>query len=466
MIAEIQPSFSSSAVMVRKVAYQLTKIEQGGARVLFTSTGDGLQTIPEYMQLIARMNERVKLPYAEFILSLYPGETLTDKEWLSLANEYVQRMGYGKCCYAVVLNTDKAHQHVHVLLTTVDEEGRSVPSGKNYRRSEKISGELEQKYGLMTVENGHSAKATLGESHYLIYYFESAMKKALRNHAYRDKVSSLLCHADALQHSGKTVQEITLSNEEWRMLLGDELYDDLFNVLEKGGFFKPLLKDELLHQLDRVYAFSENAADFRKNLEQEGLYMRLVTKKDKSYYVYGMKDTSFYVKDTSLPMKYRFGHIRFDGRRMSADEQKHYLYDHVFMALNGSESYRQFKEKLDQEGIQVQEYINAGGVYGISFGMTDIDSPQMFKGSDISRKLTYQNIQKHFDGMAAGMFPHIDRVGEFRERVERESLYMQHGSVPYVPDVDITGGSRKSDEEDFIPSKKKKKRKNEQGFSL
>ena len=68
MIAEIQPSFSSSAVMVRKVAYQLTKIEQGDARVLFTSTGDGLQTIPEYMQLIARMNERVKLPYAEFIL--------------------------------------------------------------------------------------------------------------------------------------------------------------------------------------------------------------------------------------------------------------------------------------------------------------------------------------------------------------------------------------------------------------
>lgn len=466
MIAEIQPSFSSSVVMVRKVAYQLTKIEQGDARVLFTSTGDALQNIPEYMQLIAGMNERVKLPYAEFILSLYPGETLTDKEWLSLANEYVNRMGYGECCYAVVLNTDKAHQHVHVLLTTVDEEGRSVPSGNNYRRSEKISRELERKYGLIPVENGHSAKATLGESHYRTYYFDAAMKKALRNHAYRDKVSSLLCHADALRSSGKPAQEITLSNEEWWVLLGDELYDDLFNVLEKGGFFKPLLKDELLHQLDRVYAFSENTADFRKNLEHEGLYMRLVTKKDKSYYVYGMKDTSFYVKDTSLPMKYRFGHIRFDGKGMSADEQKHYLYDHVFMALNGSGSYRQFKEKLEQEGIQVQEHENASGVYGISFGMSGIDSPQMFKGSDISRKLTYRNIQKHFDGMAAGMSPHIDRVGEFRERVERESMYMQHGSIPYIPDVDVTGGSKKPDEDDFIPSKKKKKRKNEQGFSL
>ena len=127
------------------------------------------------------------------------------------------------------------------------------------------------------------------------------MKKALRSYAYRDKISSLLRHADCLAVFRKTIHEITLSNGRMAVLLGDELYDDLFNVLEKGGFFKPLLKDELLRQLDRVYAFSENTADFRKNLEQEGLYMRLVTKRDKSYYVYGMKDTSFYIKDTSLP---------------------------------------------------------------------------------------------------------------------------------------------------------------------
>lgn len=80
--------------------------------------------------------------------------------------------------------------------------------------------------------------------------------------------------------------------------------------------------------------------------------MRLVTKKDKSYYVYGMKDTSFYVKDTSLPMKYRFGHIRFDDKGMSSDEQKHYLYDHVFMALNGSDSYRQFKESWSRKAFR------------------------------------------------------------------------------------------------------------------
>ena len=465
MIAEIQPPFSSLATMERKVTYQLTKIKHGDARVLFTSTGDELHTIPEYMRLIAKMNKRVKLPYTEFILSLYPGETLTDKKWLLLANEYIERMGYGQCCYAVVLNTDKVHQHVHILLTTVDEEGRNIPSSNNYRRSEMISRELEQKYGLMLVEKGYSTKATLGESQYRIYYFGAAIKKALRSYAYRDKILSLLRYADALQSLEDPVQDITLSNEEWRTFLGDELYDDLFNVLEKGGFFKPLFKDELLRQLDRVYAFSKNTAEFRKNLEREGLYMRLVTKKDKSYYVYGMKDMSFYTKDTSLPMKYRFGHLRFDGKGMSADEQKHYLYDHVFMVLNDSNSYRQFKEKLEQEGIQVQEHMNVSGIYGISFGMTNIDNPHMFKGSDISRKLTYQNIQMYFDGVAVGMSPHIDRVGEFRDRVKQEALYME-GTSPYIPDIDVGGGSKKLKEDDFELPSKRKKRKNEKNVSL
>ena len=149
--------------------------------------------------------------------------------------------------------------------------------------------------------------------------------------------------------------------------IGDESYDNLFALLEKGGFFNPLFKDELLQQLDRIYSFSESTSDFRRNLEQEGLYMRLVTKKDKSYYVYGIKDSGFYLKDVSLPQKYRFGNIRFDGHGMSADEQKHYLYDHVFKALNASLGYEDFKKRLAEESIRVTEHVNSKGAYGISF---------------------------------------------------------------------------------------------------
>ena len=327
MIAEIQPSFSSHLSMSRKIEYQLSKVKEGNGKVLYTSTGDELAAMPAYMKLISQLNDRVKLPYAEFILSLYPGESLSDEQWLSLAGEYIERMGYGKSCYAVVLNTDKAHSHVHVLLTTIDEEGKSIPSGNNYSRSEKISRELEQKYGLLPLEREGGKRTTLGEAQYRNYYFDAALKKAMRSYNYKDKVSAVLEQSDTYWSLDKPLQEIKLANEEWRVLLGDESYDNLFALLEKGGFFNPLFKDELLQQLDRIYSFSESTSDFRRNLEQEGLYMRLVTKKDKSYYVYGIKDSGFYLKDVSLPQKYRFGNIRFDGHGMSADEQKHYIYD-------------------------------------------------------------------------------------------------------------------------------------------
>ena len=298
-----------------------------------------------------------------------------------------------------------------MLLTTIDEEGKSIPSGNNYSRSEKISRELEQKYGLLPLEKEGVKRTTLGESQYRNYYFDAALKKAMRSYNYKDKVSAVLEQSDTYWSLDKPLQEIKMANEEWRVLLGDESYDNLFALLEKGGFFKPLFKDELLQLLDRIYSFSESTSDFRRNLEQEGGYMRLVTKNDKSYYVYGIKDSGFYLKDVSLPQKYRFGNICFDGHGMSADEQKHYLYDHVFKALNSSSGYEDFKKNLAEESIRVTEHVNGKGAYGISFYMENVEDPHIFKGAELSRQLTYRNIQRHFDGVAIGFSPHIDRVG-------------------------------------------------------
>ena len=90
------------------------------------------------MRLVSQLNDRVKLPYSEITLSLYPGENLTDEQWLALSQEYLREMGYEHACYAVILNSDKAHSHVHILTTTIDEDGKHISSSNNYARSEKI----------------------------------------------------------------------------------------------------------------------------------------------------------------------------------------------------------------------------------------------------------------------------------------------------------------------------------------
>ena len=66
-----------------------------------------------------------------------------------------------------------------------------------------------------------------------------------------------------------------------------------FLSLKNGGFLKSLYKDDLLSRLDKAFASSTTFQEFRANLQKEGVYMRLTSKKDKSYYVYGLSEDSF-----------------------------------------------------------------------------------------------------------------------------------------------------------------------------
>ena len=83
--------------------------------------------------------------------------------------------------------------------------------------------------------------------------------------------------------------------------IGEDTYENMLDMLSKGKFFNPLLKDELLSVMDRLRQECGNMKEFRDRLEKEGYYMRLVSDKGKSHYVYGIPDRGFYLKDTALP---------------------------------------------------------------------------------------------------------------------------------------------------------------------
>lgn len=206
MIAEIQPSFASHTALSRKVEYHLGKIDEGNARVLYTSTGSDLSSFPGDMRLVSQLNDRVKLPYSEITLSLYPGENLTDEQWLALSQEYLREMGYEHTCYAVILNSDKAHSHVHILTTTVDEDGKRISSSNNYARSEKISRALEESYGLRPLDPAYGRRTSLGENQYRQYYLNEALMKALRSYSHKEQIREWLQSSEAVAKLGKPLQ--------------------------------------------------------------------------------------------------------------------------------------------------------------------------------------------------------------------------------------------------------------------
>lgn len=460
MIAKIEPAFSSMSTLNRKIDYQLEKISFGEAKELYSSTGDSLDSFSGYMYLFSSLNDRVKLPYSEITLNLSPGERLTEDNWIALSKEYMEKMGYGNCCYSVILNLDKEHTHVHILHSRIDSEGKSVSNSLDYKRSEKVARNLEQKYHLASLTENEKVKARLSSISGQRYYFDNALMKAVKNHAVKDRLMHILSSSGAAELLGDKFLKSKLSNEEWMSVLGSREYDTVLSILRKGGFLKSLYKDDLLSRLDKAYAASNTFQEFRFNLQKDGVYMRLTSKKDKSYYVYGLSEDSFYIKDTSLPRKFRYGYMSFDARSMSYDEQKHYLFNKLNLIMEKSTSYDDFKRLLGESGIRIREHVNSSGIYGLSFSISEIDMPFEFKASDISRKFTYANIQSHFAREPFLQDNTIHRVGEWRESLERDDEYMSHSSLPFIPDLDITGGSRKNREDDLPPLKRKRKHKN------
>lgn len=460
MIAKIEPSYSSMTTLERKIEYQLEKISSGEARELFNTTGDSLCAFSEYMSLFSNLNERVRQPFSEITLNLSPGERMSDDDWVKLSNEYMERMGYGGCCYTVILNCDKEHSHVHILHSRIDSDGKAVSNSLDFKRSEILSRELEKKYGLLPVVEIDKTKERLSSISGQRYFFDNALKKAVKNFAVKDRLTAIFQSSGAQDMLGDNFLNLKLTNDEWMSVLGEHDYDAILSILKNGGFLKSLYKEELLMKLDNAYSKSNTFQVFRHNLQNEGVYMRLTSKKDKSYYVYGLSEDSFYIKDSSLPKKFRYGNMFFDAKSMSYDEQKHFLYNRLNLALENSGSYEDFKRLLADYRIGVKEHVNVKGIYGLSYFLMDVDVPFDFKASEISRKFTFANIQNGFSNESVFRDNTIYRMGEWQEHIERDNEYMSHSSVPFIPDVDITGGNKKNREDDLPDVKRKKKQKN------
>ena len=77
-----------------------------------------------------------------------PEDRLTDEQLREIAQEYMQKMGYGDQPYIVFKHKDIDREHLHIVSLRVDEQGRKLPHDFEARRSMEILRDLERKYGL------------------------------------------------------------------------------------------------------------------------------------------------------------------------------------------------------------------------------------------------------------------------------------------------------------------------------
>lgn len=141
------------------LSYNQEKIDNQEGKVLFSNriiqNTDGsynmffnIKSFEPYLDA----NKRTEKPVLHISLNPHPDDKLTDEQLSDIAQEYMDKMGYGNQPFLVYKHEDIDRHHLHIVSVRVDENGKKLNDSFEKRRSEEVRKELEQKYKLIPAE--------------------------------------------------------------------------------------------------------------------------------------------------------------------------------------------------------------------------------------------------------------------------------------------------------------------------
>lgn len=107
-------------------------------------------------------NERAKTKTLHISLNFDPSEKLTDAQLKEIAAAYLKGIGFEGQPYLVYRHNDAGHPHIHIVTTTIKEDGSRINThniGRN--QSEKTRKELEKQFGLVKAGGRKTIKQDL-----------------------------------------------------------------------------------------------------------------------------------------------------------------------------------------------------------------------------------------------------------------------------------------------------------------
>ncbi|MBD9146431.1 MAG: mobilization protein [Bacteroides clarus] len=111
---------------------------------------DSIQSITDCFQAQRMMKPNICQPVGHISLSYAPEDAprMTDEMLVSLAKEYMQKMGIIDTQYIIARHNDQKHPHVHIVFNRVNNNGRTISDKNDCYRNVKVCKELKEKYGL------------------------------------------------------------------------------------------------------------------------------------------------------------------------------------------------------------------------------------------------------------------------------------------------------------------------------
>jgi hypothetical protein len=139
--------------------YNEKKVEKGTACCLYADNYRKDITEMNFYEKLIRfkelneLNDRAATKTLHVSLNFSPSEKLSDNRLVTIANDYMEKIGFGQQPFLVYKHEDAGHPHIHIVSTTIKDDGSRINThniGRN--QSEKARKEIEQLYGLVKVQ--------------------------------------------------------------------------------------------------------------------------------------------------------------------------------------------------------------------------------------------------------------------------------------------------------------------------
>ena len=91
---------------------------------------------------------KTKKPVLHISLNPHPDDRLSEQQYEILAREYLDKLGFGEQPFIIYKHMDIDRHHIHIVTVNVNEQGKRLNQDFLFRRSKRITTELEEKYNL------------------------------------------------------------------------------------------------------------------------------------------------------------------------------------------------------------------------------------------------------------------------------------------------------------------------------
>ena len=119
--------------------------------------GNCVQAFEPYIAL----NPHVRKPVIHISLNPSPKDILSKEQMTVLAQEFMEKFGYGNQPYIVWLHEDINRKHMHIVSVRINEQGEKIDHNREAIRAQNICREMEVKYGLHPTLGEHGERELL-----------------------------------------------------------------------------------------------------------------------------------------------------------------------------------------------------------------------------------------------------------------------------------------------------------------